>query len=447
MNIVRWKRMAVAGAVLGGFFSAPALAITVQEVQSPGGLQAYLVEDHTTPVIAISFGFFGGSALDSEDHLGISDLVSSLLDEGAGDLDSFAFQSELEDRATSIRYNVDADMIRGQLTTTDANFARGVELTRLTLTAPRFDEEPVERIRRQILVSLANQAERPGYIASRKLFEVMFGDHPYARPSGGIPETVKAVDRADMIDWVKSRFARDRLIIGAAGDITPEDLGRAIDLIFGELPETTGLNPKLPEANIPLEGRTVHVSKDLPQTIVYMAQKGIKREDPDWYAATVVNYVLGGGSFASRLMEEVREKRGLAYSVSSSLSPYDSGAIMTAAVGTRAEQAGESLAIMRHEWEKMRDGGPTDDELRDAKQYLTGAWPLRFTSTGSIADILLAVQRDDLGLDYLDKRNSFIEAVTMQDAKRVARDLYNPDGLSVVIVGPENVDAGGSSAQ
>lgn len=441
MTKMLWKRSIVASAFFCGLFSAPSLAITVQEVQSPGGLKAYLVEDHTTPVIAISFGFFGGSALDPDDKLGLSDLASSLLDEGAGDLDSFAFQSELEDRATSIRYNVDRDMVRGQLTTTDANFARGVELTQLTLTAPRFDEEPVERIRRQILVSLANQAERPGYIASRALFEVMFGDHPYARPSEGTPDTINAVSREDMVEWVRSRFARDRLIIGAAGDITPGDLGRAIDSIFGELPETTGVNAELPEADIPLEGRTVHVEKNIPQTIVYMAQKGIKREDPDWYAATVVNYILGGGSFASRLMDEVREKRGLAYSVSSSLAPYDSGAIITAAVGTRADQAGESLAIMRREWEKMRADGPTDEEVNDAKQYLTGAWPLRFTSTGSIADILLAVQRSDLGLDYLDDRNSFIEEVSVQDARRVARDLYNPAGLSVVIVGPENVAA------
>ena len=439
MNMLCWTRAAV---VLScGLLAAPAYAITVQQVHSPGGLDAYLVEDHTTPVVAISFGFAGGSALDPVDQLGLSDLVASLLDEGAGDLDSFTFQSELEDLAISIRYNVDPDMTRGRLTTTSANIARGIELTRLTLTAPRFDEEPVERIRRQILVSLANRMEQPGYIASRALFESLYGDHPYGRSSDGTPESIASIDREDMLNWVKSRFGRDRLIIGAAGDITPEALGRAVDQIFGELPETTGLNPQLPEANIPTGGRTVHVEKNLPQTVIYMGQKGIKREDPDWYTATVVDYVLGGGSFASRLMDEVREKRGLAYSVSTGLAPYDAGAIITAAVGTRAEQAGESLKIIRDEWKKMADSGPTAEEVADAKQYLTGAWPLRFTSTGSIADILLAVQRDKLGLDYLDKRNSLVEAVTVQDTRRVAHELYDPEALTVVIVGPENVDA------
>ena len=436
-----FRRAITAVALACGFAGGPAFAITVQEVQSPGGLKVYFVEDHTTPVVALSFGFFGGSALDPDEKLGISSFVTSVLDEGAGDLDSFAFQSELEDLATSIRYGVDRDMVRGQLTTTTTQLERGIELTRLTLMEPRFDEEPVERIRRQILVSLANQAQRPGYIASRNLFEAMFGEHPYARPSGGTPETIQAIERDDMLAWVQSRFAQDRLIIGASGDITPEDLGRAVDQIFGDLPETTELNPQLPEADIPLEGRTVHVGKDLPQAVVYLAQKGIKREDPDWYAATVVNYVLGGGSFASRLMDEVREKRGLAYSVSSGLAPLDYGALVTGSVGTRADQAGESLAIIREEWEKMRASGPTEDEVRDAKLYLTGAWPLRFRSTGSIADILLAVQRSDLGLDYLDRRNSLVEAVTVEDAQRVARDLLNPEGLTVVIVGPEDVES------
>ncbi|MEQ9447429.1 MAG: insulinase family protein, partial [Rhodospirillaceae bacterium] len=217
--------------------------------------------------------------------------------------------------------------------------------------------------------------------------------------------------------------------------------GEAIDQIFGGLPETTGLDATLPDLEIATEAQTIHVSKNLPQTVVYIGQKGIQRDDPDWYAATVVDYVLGGGSFASRLMEEVREKRGLAYSVSTGLSPFEKGGIITGAVGTRAEQAGQSLSIMREEWAKMREGGPTADELADAKQYLTGAWPLRFTSTSSIADILLAVQQDNLGLDYLDKRNELIESVDLEEAKRVAARIYDPSALIVIVVGPENVDA------
>ena len=440
MNVQNWGIAVAAVVFKWGLLVLPAYAITVQEVRSPNGINAYLVEDHTTPVVAISFGFSGGSALDPVEKLGLSNLATSMLDEGAGDLDSFTFQSELEDYAISIRYNVDPDMTRGSLTTTSAHIERGIELTRLTLTQPRFDEEPLERIRRQILAFLANRLERPGYIASRALIKELYGDHPYSRSSDGTPSSIANITQADLLNWIKLRFARDRLIVGAAGDITPEKLGQAIDQLFGGLPESSGLNSLLPEADVSADGQTVHVTKNLPQTIIYMGQPGIKREDPDWYAATVVDYVLGGGSFASRLMDEVREKRGLAYSVSSNLAPYDAGAIITAAVGTRTEQAGESLKIMRNEWDKMRKSGPTDDEVVDAKRYLTGAWPLRFTSTSSIANILLAVQRDNLGADYLDKRNDLVESVTAEDARRVANDLYDRDALTVVIVGPENVD-------
>jgi zinc protease len=415
--------------------AAPALAITVKEVKSPGGLTAYLAEDHTTPIIAITFGFKGGSALDPAAKLGLSGFMTSLLDEGAGNLDSFAFQSALEDRAISLRFGEESDMIRGNLVTTTPNAAKALELMQLALTSPRFDAEPVERIRRQILVGIASRQENPGRIARKTLMEAVFPGHPYARENEGTAETIAAITVDDMRAWVKSRFARDRLLISASGDITPADLGKALDQLFGKLPQTSGLDITLPPA-VPAKGQTIRVEKNLPQSVVYMAQKGLKRQDPDWYIASVNDYIFGSGSFASRLMDEVREKRGLAYGVSTSLQPYEHGALMFASVGTRADQADTSVSIIRDEWIKMRDAGPTQEELDSAKQYLTGAWPLRFTSTGSIAEILLAVQKDNLGLDFLDRRNSLIEKVTLEDARRVAKTLYDPDGLTVVIVGP-----------
>jgi zinc protease len=266
--------------------------------------------------------------------------------------------------------------------------------------------------------------------------EAVFAGHPYAREDDGTPETVAAITVADMQAWVKSRFARDRLLVAASGDITPAELGRVMDMLFGTLPKTTGLEVQLPAVAPPAQGQAIRVEKNLPQSVVYMAQRGLLRKDPDWYTATVLDYIFGGGSFASRLMTEVREKRGLAYSVSTSLVPYEAGALMFGSVGTRADQADTSIALIRDEWKKMRTEGPTQKEVDEAKQYLTGAWPLRFTSTGSIAEILLAVQRDNLGIDFIDKRNSLIEAVTLQDARRVAARLYDPDGLTVVTVGP-----------
>lgn len=417
--------------------AAPAYAITVREVKSKGGITAYLAEDHTTPIIAITFGFKGGSAIDSDAKLGLSGMVTSLLDEGAGTLDSFAFQTELQDRAITLRFNADSDGITGQLVTTTPNAPKAFELLRLAMTQPRFDQEPVERIRRQILVGIQSRLENPGRIAGQRLMEELLGNHPYAREDEGTPETIKAITVDDLRGWVKSRFARDRLIVGASGDITAAQLASTLDQLFGSLPATTGLNADVPPAPIVGKGQVIRIHKNLPQSVVYIAQRGIMREDPNWYKAQVVDYTFGGGSFASRLMDEVREKRGLAYSVGTSLVPYDAGAMMFASVGTRSDQAEESLKVIRDEWRKMQAAGPTQEELNDAKQYLTGAWPLRFTSTGSIADILLAVQRDNLGLDYIDKRNSYIDAVTLEQAKAFSAKLYEPDNLVVVIVGPD----------
>ena len=416
--------------------AAPSFAVTVQEVKSPKGLSAYLSEDHTSPVIAISFGFRGGAALDPDAKLGLSNLAASLLDEGAGDLDSFAFQSALEDRAITLHYTADEDDIAGTLVTTAPNAQKAFELLHLSVSQPRFDAEPVERIRRQILVGIQSRLENPNVIGRQKLYQTMFGTHPYSRDEEGTLATVKSVTVDDLRTWVKSRFGRDRLIIGASGDITAADLGKAIDMIFGDLPATTGLNVKLAPATVSAKADTVRVPKNLPQSVIYIGQKGIMRADPDWYAAQLVDYVFGSGSFSSRLMDEVREKRGLAYGVSTALAPYDAGAAMICNVATRADQAENSLNIIKAEWKKIHDDGPTETELQGAKDYMVGAWPLRFTSTSSIADTLLAVQRDHLGIDYIDKRNSLVQAVTLDQAKRVARTLYDPDGLSVVVVGP-----------
>jgi len=411
-------------------------AITVEEVKSPGGIEAYLVQDHTNPIIGISFMFRGGSALDPVDKLGLSVMAAGLLDEGAGDKDSFTFQSELEDRAISLGFSADRDAVRGSLSTTTQASAVAFDLLNLAMTKPRFDEEPTERIRRQILVRLKSDAENPNRIASRTLLSALLPDHPYGRMNDGTPETVAAITTDDLRAWVKSRLAKDRLIVSAVGDITPKQLGVALDKIFAGLPETSGLNATLPEAKVSAKAQEIKIEKALPQSIISIGQPGIKRNDPDWYVATVLDYSFGSGSFASRLMDEVREKRGLAYSVSSSLQPLDAGAFMTAGAGTRSDQAQQSLDVIRAEWAKIQKDGLTEQELNDAKQYLTGAWPLRFSSTGAIADTLVAVQKDNLGADFLDKRNSYINAVTLEDTKRVAAKLYQPEALTVVVVGP-----------
>ena len=422
-------------------FSFSASAIDVVEVKTDNGLTAYLSEDHTNPIIALSFQFRGGATLDPDDKLGLSYMVSGLLDEGAGDLDSFAFQSRLEDLAIQLSFDANKESFSGSLTTITTNADEAFRLLALALTAPRFDEEPMERIRRQILVSLARDAESPQRIASKTLFETLYPDHPYGRPTRGTPETVQAITQADLHAFVGSRFAKDRLLIGVVGDITPDQLRTRLDQVFGGFPDTLAQDWRVPETGPRVAG-TVVVDKAVPQSTVFLAHRGISRTDPDWYAAVIADYILGGGSFASRLMDEVREKRGLAYGVGTSLVPYESSPLIIASVGTRNDAVAESISVIRDEWRKIQSSGPTAEELQEAKMYLTGAWPLRFTSSRRIANILVAVQRDNLGLDYLDRRNDYIEAVTLDDVRRVAAGLYLPDELTVVIVGqPQGVTA------
>ena len=414
----------------------PAAAVSVVEVKSPAGLTAYLAENQATSVVSISFSFSGGAAFDPADKQGLSALGASLMNEGAGDLDSYAFQSAMADLAISIQAGASRDVISGDITATKATLDDAVRLARLAFNEPRFDEEALERMRRVLLVNLASRAEVPGRLAIQHLFSDLYGDHPYARDDGGTPETVAALTRKDVKIWAKTRFARDRLLIGVAGAVTPAQTVKIIDEIYAGLPAKSPVTPVLPQATVSATSRTSHVVRDLTQSTIMIGAPGIGRDDPDWYAAVIADYIFGGGSFASRLMTEVREKRGLTYGVSSRLAAYDYGPILIVSASTRADQAARSLAVIREEWAKMADPGPTAEELEGAKLYLTGAWPLRFTSTGNIADLLVQVQHDNLGLDYLDRRNGLISAVTLADVRRVAKRLYRPDQLSIVIVGP-----------
>ena len=409
-------------------------AIEVEKVTSPGGIEAWLVEDHTNPIISMRFAFRGGAGLEPNGKEGLANLVSSTMDEGAGNLDSQTFQRTLEDKSIRLRFDAGLDTFGGRLQTLVKHKALAFRLLRLALTEPRFDEEPVERIRMQILVGLRRDEESPHTIAGRTLRRALFGAHPYGRPVDGTQASVQAISRDDLAEFVWARIARDNLVIGIVGDISAEALGPLLDETFGKLPAKAG--PwKLDELSPATDGRTMVVEKNYPQSAIMFADKGLKREHPDFYAAYVMNYILGGGGFTSRLYSEIREKRGLAYSVSTGLSPMDASAYLAGGAGTANARVKETLDILRAEWTRMASGGATEKELNDAKTYLTGAFPLRFSASSRIAGILVGMQIARLGIDYLDRRNSLIDAVTQADVARVAKNLLDPKRLTMVVVG------------
>jgi zinc protease len=425
--------------------TAPALknhafALNVQSVVSPGGITAWLVRDTTNPIITVNLTFRGGTALDPVGKEGLANLVSGLIDEGAGDLDSQAFQQTLEDLAIKLRFSASKDTFGGRLQTLVKNKETAFDLLRLALSEPRFDANPVEKIRQQILVGLKRDQEDPHSIGARKLFETLFPNHPYGRPSDGTIDTVRALTTDDMKGFMKRRIGRDNLVVGVVGDISVTELGTLLDKTFGKLPKSSA--PwNIPDVTPAKPGRTIVINKAVPQSAIQFAQQGLKREDPDFYAAYVMNHIFGAGSFTSRLYEEVREKRGLVYSVGTSLYPFDAGALIFGSAGTANERAGETISVLKEQWIKMATEGANKKELDDSKTFLTGSFPLRFSSSGRIASILVGMQLSDLGIDYLDKRNSFINAVTLDDIKRVAAKLLNYKNLVTVIVGePKGVN-------
>ena len=423
------------------FTATTARAIEILPVTSPGGIKAWLVQDTSVPVISMSFSFRGGAAMDPKGKEGRADMVSGLLDEGAGALDSQAFQKALEKISASLGFDAGLDRFSGSLRTLSAKRDEAFRLLRLAITAPRFDPEPVERIRTQMLVSLKEQAENPRRIAGRTWFSSVFPNHPYGRPVAGTEETVAKLTVDDLKKFVGERLARANLVIGVAGDITPEELGRRLDETFGQLP-AQGKDGAVTEATPAAAGKTIIVRKPIPQSVVIFGQVGIKRNDPDYYTAFVMNHILGGGGFSSRLTEEVREKRGLAYSVYSYLSPLDHAGLILGGLGTQNANVAKSIDIVREQWRRLSEEGVTEKELSAAKTYLNGSFPLRFDSSRRISRTLVAVQFHDLGLDYLDKRPRFINAVTQADIRRVASRLLNSKALTVVVVGdPQGLEA------
>jgi zinc protease len=414
--------------------SLPASAVTIEEVKSPGGITAWLVEDHSVPVVSASITFRGGSALDPDDKAGLAYFTMDLLDEGAGDLDTTAFQSKLEDLSASLSFDTDLDAISMRLRALSANVAPTFDLLRLSLTAPRFDAGPVERMRSEVLAAIGREQRQPTSIASRLWWKNVFAGNPYGRSTRGTPDTIAHITPDDMRGLIRARFAKDVLIIGVVGDITPAALMPLLDQTFGSLPDHAA-----PDTLAEVDARRandVMVSElKIPQSVVAFGQQGVKRNDPDWYAALLVLNILSSGGLTSRVALEVREERGLAYSISASLFPLRHAGVILGEVGSQNANVAQSIDLIRHEWRRMHDDGPTAKELADAKTYATGSYALSLDSTGRIASVLVAIQLDHLGLTYLDQRNALIEKVSLADAKRVAKRLLDPDGLFFVVVG------------
>ncbi|TWB93043.1 zinc protease [Bradyrhizobium macuxiense] len=408
-------------------------AVKVQHLISPGGIEAWFVQDVAVPLIAMEFAFAGGAAQDPSDKSGVSTLVGGLLDEGSGDLDSRTFHERLERRAIGLSFRATSDVFRGSLRMLRDNKDEAFDLLRMALTSPHFETADVERVRSQVISSLRRDTTDPTALASRKFLEIAFRDHPYRRQANGTLESVPTITVADLKDYTSRVIAKDALKIAVVGDVDQVTLGKLLDQTFGTLPAKAKLKP-VADIEAAAPPQLVFIPLDVPQSVIAFGGPGVRRGDPDFMAAYVVNHILGGAGLSSRLYHEVREKRGLAYSVSESLLWMDHSAVVIGRTGTRADRAGETISAIERETRRIAEEGPTQKELDEAKSYLKGSQMLELDTSTKLAHALLQYQIDKLPIDYIEKQNAIVDAVTLDDARHAARRLWGR-GLLTVVVG------------
>ncbi|MBA3449566.1 MAG: insulinase family protein [Pseudaminobacter sp.] len=414
--------------------------VEIQEVKSAGGVTAWLVEDYSVPIIALRFAFDGGSTQDPRGKEGLANLMTSLFDEGAGDLDSDAFQIRLDDAGAEMGFSAGRDNLYGSMRMLADQKEEALELLRLAIESPRFDQAAVDRMRSQIVSGIVSSQRDPETAAQFQWAEALYGDHPYARRDEGTEQSLAAITVADLKALHKAIFAREKLHVAVVGAIDAETLKLQLDRLFGGLPEKPDLR-SVPDIEPKLAQR-VRVEYALPQTSLQLAYPGIEREAPEFFGAVLMNQILGGGTFSSRLFEEVREKRGLAYGVSSSLVNHEHANALVIGTSTRADNATETLGVIQDVVRKMAEEGPTEAELAAAKKYLIGSYAINnLDSSSAIATTLIELQIEKLGIGYMERRADLINAATLEDAKKAAELLLLADP-AILIVGPAEIEGG-----
>ncbi len=420
--------------------TAQAGILDITEVKSPGGITAWLVEDHTIPVISMRYSFRGAGAVnDPEKKQGLTRLLSNTMDEGAGDLTSEEFQGLLDNMSIGLSFNAGRDDFGGTLKTLSKNKAKAFELLQLALTRPRFDKDPVDRMIAANLTRIRGDMTDPDWMAARLLNSVIFKGHPYAMNSGGTLSSLPALTPDDLRAKVREDLTKNRLIISVAGDITASELGTILDRVFGALPAQ---DKKSNIADVRFAGKpaTTLYKLDIPQTLIEANMPGIRMDDPDYFAAEIMNFILGSSGFGSRLTDVIRERNGLTYGIYTGLSMMDHASLFSLSTSTKNETAARLMDLTRAEFEKIKTEPVSAREIKDAKAYLTGSTPLSLTSTDQIAGMMLAFQRYNLPRNYLDIREQALGKVTAADVTRVAKRLLDISKLSVVMVGnPQGV--------
>jgi zinc protease len=420
-------------AVAAACAASDASAADIKTLSAVKGASTWFVEDHTVPMIAIDVSLPAGSAYDPGVKAGLAAFAGSLLDEGAAGLDSTAFHDALASRAIILSVQAERDYLVISMVTETENAKEAFRLLGLALQHPRFDGDAVARVRAQMLEGLQQEDEEPANIAAKGFAATFFAGHPYAHPVNGVPAGINAITAQDLKSFARTHWVRGGMRIAVSGDATPATIVSLLSDAFSGLPANSPPPPP-PVAHMGKPGVQI-IPLPLPQPTVVFGIPAIPRSDPDFIPGYVANYIVGGGGFSSRLTNEVRVKRGLTYGIETGLVAYRRAGFISGEVATRRDSVLQTISVTRAVLAKFAAEGPTEQELADAKTYLTGSFPLAFASNAGIAGQLGVFQRQELGPDYVAKRNALIGAVSLEDVRRVAKRLFDPRSMTVVVAG------------
>lgn len=421
--------------LLGLFSVVSAQAVTIDTVVSKENISAYFVESNTLPMVSMQVSFRAGSAFDPAEKQGVSAMVGALIGQGTTKLTSEELQQKFQNIGAKFGASSGDLNVKVTLKTLSEHKEEAFELMKKALLHPRFDEEDFNRIKKAVVSNLKQHAEKPSFVLSENFNRIYYGKHPY-----GNSMTIESVEKLTLDDiraFYAKHFNQANMVVSVVGDLSQPELVDVLDNMLADLPKGHVRN-KIKQIPVVPTAQFVRIPHPSPQTHIMMAHKGISRHDPDYFAAYTMNYILGGGGFNSRLMEEVREKRGLAYSVYSYFEPMPIFGRFVAAVQTKNKSAGLAMDIMRQEFHKMKKGEITRKDVENAKRYLVGSFPLRIDSNAKILGYLTVMQMENLPVDYIDTWASKVNALTYEDIVRVAKRLLNPEEMVVVTVGGSN---------
>lgn len=399
------------------------------------GLTLLVASRRALPIVTVNVTVEAGSLWEPEAQAGLAYLTASLLTRGTASLTATQIDEAVDFIGASLSSGADRDSSDLSLSVLRKDLPTGLKLLADVLLHPAFHHGEIARKVQEIRAALRKRQEDPGEVALEAFNELVFGRHPYGRPLEGTDESLSSITRDEVVRFYRDHYSPERTIITVVGDVEPKEITAQLRELFNPWPKRKGAAERAGEP-VRLRGKAFvkKIDRGVTQANIILGHQGIRRDNPDFYAVTVMNYILGGGGFSSRLVERIREEKGWAYDVHSYFSPGLERGAFQVGLQTKNENAGPAVGEVLRELRRIRDQGVTDQELADAKAYLTGSFPLRLDTNSKLAGLISTVEYYKLGLDYADRYRTLIEAVTKEEVLRVARAYLTPDQYVLVVV-------------